>query len=181
MSDSYVGEIRALGFNFAPVNWAKCNGQLISIASNQALFSLLGTTYGGDGVTTFALPNLQTRIPLGTQQGLGLSDYELGETVGASSVTLLTAEMPAHAHTLNAGVLSPANSAQNVPAPTANSTAFFGLSGPNDAYSDATATNTSFSPQAIAVAGGSQPHENQQPYLALNYCICLYGTFPSRN
>jgi microcystin-dependent protein len=177
MTDAYVGEIRAFGFNFAPQNWAICDGRLLSVAQYQALFSVLGTTYGGNGVSTFALPNLQATTPLGMGQGPGLSNYVEGEMVGSAGVTLLVSEMPAHTHTLNAGALSPANSAQNVATPTAN-TAFFGLSGANDAYSDVTTPNTSFHPQEITATGGSQPHDNRQPYLAINFCICLNGNYP---
>jgi microcystin-dependent protein len=179
MSSPFVGEIRPFGFNFAPRNWALCNGQLIAIQQNTALFSILGTYYGGNGTTNFALPNLQAYTPLGVGQGLGLSDYVQGEILGAANVTLLTSEIPAHGHTLNCGVLTPPNTAQNVASPS--STAFFGLSGPNNTYSDVATPNTTFHPTMIGLTGGSQPHSNQQPYLAVSFCICLSGVFPSRN
>ena len=181
MSEPFVGEIRIVAFNFAPVNWAFCNGQLLPISQNTALFSILGTFYGGNGTSTFALPNLQSRVPIGTGQGAGLSDYVIGETVGTESVTLLSTQMPAHTHTLMSATLNPQNAAQNTPHP--GPTAMIGLSGPDALYTN---TASSAGPQtmastSIAIAGGSLPHENRQPVLAMNFIICMYGVFPSRN
>ena len=178
MSDPYIGEIRPFGFNFAPRNWAMCQGQLLSIAQNTALFSILGTTYGGNGTNNFGLPDLRGRVPMGMGAGPGLTQYVEGDQVGSNGVTLLSSQMPAHTHTLNAGILSTPNAAQNVATPSA--TAFFGLSGPNNTYSDTATPNTTLNSAALATVGG-QAHENQQPYLALNFCICVAGVFPARN
>jgi microcystin-dependent protein len=158
------------GCNFAPRGWALCNGQLLSIAQNTALFSLLGTTYGGNGQTTFGLPDLRGRVPIHFGQGPGLSSYVQGQTGGVESVTLIPQQIPAHNHSLacssddaNAG--SPAN---NFPAAVAN-----------PIYSNA--QNAALAANAISTVGGSQPHENRQPYQTLNFCIALQGIFPSRN
>ncbi|HEV7642881.1 MAG TPA: tail fiber protein [Pyrinomonadaceae bacterium] len=169
MSQSYIGQIQAFGFNFAPRNWAFCNGQIMSIAQNTALFSLLGTTYGGNGQTTFALPDLRGRSSMHYGQGPGLSNYTIGEQAGQEAVTLITTEMPAHTHALNAASGGKLN---NVPA--ANN---FG--GAN-IYTNA-ALDSVLDPATIGTAGGSQPHQNMQPYLVLNWCICINGIFPSRN
>lgn len=168
MANPFIGEIRMVGFNFPPQGWAFCDGQLLGIAQNTALFSLLGTTYGGDGRTTFGLPDLRGRVPLhhGGGSGPGLSPYSLGQNGGFETVTLTAAQMPSHSHSQpcssddpNAG--SPVN---NVPAAVAN-----------PVYA-----NTANSAMAVTGAvGGSQPHENRQPYLAINFCIALQGIFPS--
>ena len=174
MSDPFVAEIRIFGGNFAPKGWAMCNGQLMPISQNTALFSLLGTFYGGDGKSTFALPNLQGSVPVSQGQGPGLSQYFLGEATGSQTVTLLDSEMPGHAHSLmadplltNAKQTSPQN---NVPG---------NLSGKND-YSSTTTPNTTMSPFMASIAGGSQPHNNMMPYLTLNFIIALQGVFPQR-
>ena len=181
MGTPYMGELRIMSFNFAPKNWAMCNGQLLSIAQNQALFSLLGTTYGGNGVTTFALPDLRTRAP--AHQGDGLT---LGEVLGENAHTLTINEIPQHIHFLSVDATTAATS--NNTAPVAGNS--FGQSigkptqGPNyplNVYSTATTGLSPMAPQALAYAGGSQPHENRQPFLTLNICIALFGIFPSRN
>ncbi|HEY3762542.1 MAG TPA: tail fiber protein [Verrucomicrobiae bacterium] len=178
MSDQFVAEIRIVPFNFAPLDWAFCDGQLIAISQNTALFSLLGTTYGGDGSVNFALPNLQGAAPLHFGQGNGLSNYALGQTGGAASVTLAQAQMPAHTHSLavnNVGgdVNTPVN---NVP-----SKAHMGKT-PIDMYADVPGGNPSaMSSQAVTLAGGSQPHNNMSPYLTLNFIIALQGVFPPRS
>ncbi|MGY4396800.1 microcystin-dependent protein [Sphingomonas sp. UYAg733] len=179
MSSPFVAEIRIFGFNFAPTGWALCAGQILGISQNTALFSLLGTTYGGDGRSTFALPNFQNNAGMSRGQGPGLSDYALGEVSGVSSVTLLTSEMPAHDHVLAAATLSPINQAQNVPTPTG--AAQLGVSNPGNAYSTVAAPAVALNPQALQARGGSVPHNNMQPYLALNFCIALQGVFPARN
>lgn len=165
MSDPYIGEIRVVSFNFPPNGWAFCNGQLLPISQNQALFSLLGTNYGGDGQSTFGLPNLQGRMPIHPGNG-----YSVGQLGGAAAHTLTINEMPAHNHlaqgqsaTATTGTI-PANavwaaSAENPFAPT---------------------PNVGMSPVAIGNAGGSQPHENRPPFLVLNFIIALQGVFPSR-
>ena len=176
MSEPFIGQILIVGFNFAPRGWAFCNGQILSIAQNTALFSLLGTTYGGNGQTTFALPNLQSRVPLHFGQGPGLSGYSLGELSGTETVTLNSSQMPQHTHT-NTVAFNASNASASDTVPTGNF-----LAADNQYKSTA---NTTLNAAAVQVtiqpAGGSQPHENRQPYLALNFIIALEGIFPSRN
>lgn len=179
MSDPFIGEVKIFGFTFAPRNYALCNGAILPIAQNTALFSILGTTYGGNGQTTFALPNLGGRAAVGAGQGPGLTFRSLGETGGQATVTLTSTQIPQHNHGLNAATLTPPNPAQNVASPTTQ--AQLGLSAPNNIYIDPVAPNTSLSSNSISPAGGSAPHENTQPYLTLNYCIAVQGIFPSRN
>lgn len=176
--EPFIGQICLFGFNYAPQGWAQCNGQTLSIAQNAALFSLLGVTYGGDGVSTFALPNLQGRVALG--QGNGLSSYGMGQMGGAESVTLSVNQMPKHNHTLTgSGSAAAANTLNgNVLASSNGST-----SGEEpvtvNAYGPAGETVTAdFS--AISPMGGNQPFDVRQPYLCLNYCIALQGVWPSR-
>jgi microcystin-dependent protein len=172
--DPFVGEIRVFPFSFAPTGWALCNGQLLSISQNTALFSLLGTYYGGDGKATFALPNLQGSVPLGVGQGAGLSAYDLGGAGGAQSVTLLASEMPMHTHVLR-GSSDPAT----VRRP--GSDRALAASTDGAVYADAGAGSpTPMSPQEVATAGGDQPHNNMQPTLMFNFCIALRGVFPPR-
>jgi microcystin-dependent protein len=171
--EPFIGMIALFGFDFAPRGWAKCDGQLLPIAQNSALFSLLGTMYGGDGRTTFALPDLRGRVAIGTGQGPGLSPYQTGENGGSQSITLLSSQMPAHTHMLQA-----TNTSGNSGDPSGHILANSGATDPE--YSSA-APNTTMSPQSIGTSGGSQPVPNMQPYLALNYCIALTGIFPSRN
>ena len=175
MSDPFVAEIRMFGGNFAPRGWAFCNGQILSIAQNTALFSLLGTTYGGNGQTTFALPNLQDRSPMHQGQGPGLTDRVLGETSGSQTVTLLASEMPAHAHQPQADASA---SGQASPA---GATWGAGGRGRPPAYAANPAPAAALSPQALATIGGSQPHNNRSPYLGVSFIIALQGIFPSRN
>ena len=176
MADPFVGEIRMFGFNFAPTGWAMCNGQLMPISQNTALFSLLGTFYGGDGRTTFALPNLQGQAPVHQGQGPGLSQRFIGENSGSTNVTLLTTEMPSHTHTagcLNSGAGLLASPQNNVWAGAAGRT-------PPSLYSNA-GPNSPMSPQATSISGGGLPHNNMPPYLVLNFCIALQGVFPPRS
>ncbi len=179
MSNAFVGEIKVVGFNFAPRGYAFCNGQLMSIQQNAALFSLLGTTYGGNGTTTFALPDLRDAAPMHWGQGIGLTNRDLGEALGTPSVSLLGSEVPPHVHGLNAGVLASPNPSQNVPTP--GSTAVLGPSNPGPTYTDATTPVVAMAPQAIGPGGNGQPHENRHPLLALNFVIALQGVYPSRN
>jgi microcystin-dependent protein len=173
MSDPFVAEIRVLPFNFAPKGWANCDGQLMPISQNTALFSLLGTTYGGNGTSNFALPNLSGSFAMGAGQGAGLSLRSLGEIDGEATVSLLASEMPAHTHGLMAGITPASTSpAGNVMAPTA--------AGGGNVYHAPGPTATMAS-TAISPAGGSQPHENRQPYLALTFCIALQGIYPARS
>lgn len=170
MADPFVAEIRIFPFNFAPKGWAWCDGQLLPISQNTALFSLLGTTYGGNGTNNFALPDLQGRAPMHPGQGPGLSLHVLGETGGAETVTLHETEIPAHSHTLNTSI-RPADSLS--PAALAVGTG-------NNAYAPP-GNSTSAAPQALAPAGGGQPHNNMQPYLTFYFCIALQGVFPPRS
>ncbi|HEX3467629.1 MAG TPA: tail fiber protein [Candidatus Elarobacter sp.] len=175
MSSPFVAEIRAFPFNFAPKGWALCAGQLLPISQNTALFSLLGTYYGGDGKSNFALPNLQGNVAVHTDQYAGGGQYPLGSESGTDYVTLLTSEMPSHTHTvqcdtnaLNTTVANPQN-------------ALPGNTSPNKIYSATTTPSATMNPAMISVAGGSQPHNNMQPYLCLNFCIALQGIFPPRS
>jgi microcystin-dependent protein len=170
MTEPFLGELRLMPYTFAPQGWAFCNGQILSIAQNTALFSLLGTTYGGDGRSTFALPDLRGRVPISAGQGPGLSNYTLGEVSGTETVTLDTTQLPAHRHTVvaNSGPASTGRPDGAVPARTSA-----------NAYAvapDETAMNAGM----LGVSGGSQPHNNLQPFLVLNWCIALQGIFPSR-
>lgn len=179
MSNPYIGEIRAFGFNFAPYQWAFCNGQTVAISQNTALFSILGTTYGGNGQTTFNLPNFQDMAPMHWGSGPGLTPRVIGQTTGTPTVTLTTNEMPAHNHMIQVAEASGA-AGQNQPAPSAQ--AWLGGSAPGSAYIDTTSSlNAPFSPKGIGPDGGSQPHQNMQPILTVNFCISLYGIFPTRN
>ena len=173
MADPFVAEIRIFPFNFAPRGWAFCNGQLLPLSQNTALFSLLGTTYGGDGKSTFALPNLQGNAPMHPGQGPGLSLHDLGEIGGSPTVTLLQSEMPFHSHSMNASA-DPANA--QIP----SSQVTLARSAGGSAYATNTAGLLALSNQALLPAGGSLPHNNMQPYLTLNYCIALQGVFPPR-
>ena len=173
--DPFVAEIRIFPFNFAPKGWAFCDGQLLPLSQNTALFSLLGTTYGGDGQSNFALPNMQGNVPMHPGQGPGLSLHDLGETGGSETVTLLESEIPAHAHSLKA---SATNSSK--PNPAGNSLARVAANG-TPYVAPAGAPLTPFAPTALAPAGGGQPHNNLQPYLTLNFCIALQGVFPPRS
>jgi len=172
MSQPFLGEIRIFGFNFAPRGWAFCNGQIMSIAQNTALFSLLGTTYGGNGQTTFALPNLQSRVPLHFGQGPGLSSYSLGEVLGTENVTLNQTQMPMHNHIVSAF------GSDGTSGKVAGK--FLSNSGTINLYNP-TSDGTTMAPQVIGNAGGNQPFPILPPLLALNFCIALQGIFPSRN
>lgn len=177
--EGYIAEIRLFAGNFAPRNWAFCQGQIMAISQNTALFSLLGTTYGGNGQTTFALPDLRGRVAVGTGQGPGLPSVQLGEMSGEPTHTLIITEMPAHNHAINGSASGLANTAN----PSGNSLGIGALasnSSPVNMYNNA-APNATLNLQTCGIAGGSQPHNNMQPYLGMNYIICLFGIFPSRN
>jgi microcystin-dependent protein len=176
MSEPFIGEIRMFAGNFAPRGWSLCQGQLLSIAQNTALFSILGTTYGGNGQTTFALPDLRGRAPMNPGQGPGLSPRTLGEQGGTETVTLLANQMPAHNHMLAASgaqgdQFSPEG---HVPAVLVDAN----TQQPANQYG--ASPNTTMNPASISVAGGSQPHQNMSPFLCVNFIIALEGIFPSR-
>jgi microcystin-dependent protein len=173
VSNPFLAEVRIVGFNFPPTGWAYCNGQLMPISQNTALFSLLGTYYGGDGKSTFALPNMQGNACVGQGQGPGLSQYFLGQESGEQFVTLIQSEMPIHNHgvTVNIGLATLGTGATN--------TTFSRASG-GFAYKKGT-PNVALDPATLSVAGASLPHNNMMPYLTLNYVIALQGVFPARN
>jgi microcystin-dependent protein len=171
MSQPFVAEIRMFGFNFAPRGWALCNGQILPISQNTALFSLLGTMYGGDGRSNFGLPDMQGSFPVSQGQSSFGTQYFPGQTNGEPNHTLISTEIPAHGHTLQAPAnITPAQSASNN---------FLGAS-PAKPFDTGT-PNVVLAPDATSVAGSSFPHENMPPYLALNFCIALQGIFPARN
>ena len=175
MTEPYLGEIQLFAFNFAPVGWALCNGATLQIRQFNALFSLIGTAYGGDGKTTFNLPNLTARAPCSQGTGPGLSSRTIGETFGENGVALTTSTIPSHTHSLN--VFNQPDTAKRNPSPVAN----YALIPPENVnpFVNGITPNTSFAPITVGVTGGGQPHENRQPYLALNYCIALQGAFPN--
>jgi microcystin-dependent protein len=164
MAEPFLGEVRLMSFNFAPKGWALCNGQFLPINQNQALFSILGTTYGGNGQTTFALPDLRGRAPL--YQGQGIT---LGQKAGEEAHTLTISEMPTHNHIMSA---STTNGDQNIPSI---------LAAANNVYGPLGNPTTTLAPASISNTGGSQAHQNMQPYAVISFCIALQGIFPSRN
>jgi microcystin-dependent protein len=178
MSEPFLGQIVVFGFGWPPINYLPCDGRLMSISDNTALFNLLGTTYGGDGINTFALPNFNSRIPVGQGQGRGLQSYVIGQIMGTEQVTLTSSNMPAHNHTVsftnlpgksespNGNVAMGTNPGGGVPPFYASGTTVQGTIALNGG--------------TITPSGGSQPHENRQPYVALNYCIAIAGTYPSQ-
>jgi microcystin-dependent protein len=175
MSSPFVGQIMIFAGNFAPEGWAICEGQYLSIAENQPLFDVIGTTYGGDGTSTFALPDLRGRVPFGFGQGRGLSPYRIGQTVGAESVQLTIAQLPPHGHNVSA-VDGPGNS--NIPADNAVLSGLGGQAGSGEFQTPGYAppgNETALHPKSISMSGGSQSHDNMQPYLVLNFCIALTG------
>ena len=172
MSNPFIGEIRMFGGNFAPVNWAFCNGQLVPISQNDALFALIGTTYGGDGQNTFQLPDLRSRVPIHQGQGPGLSNNVIGQTGGVEQVTVTTPQLATHTHVAAAdGGTGTANSpAGNVWASSTGAIQF-----------TTAGSNTTMSASSVGAAGGNQPHDNMIPFLTVSFIIALYGVFPSRN
>jgi microcystin-dependent protein len=175
MSQPFVGQVISVGFGFAPTGWQLCDGSLLSISNYQALYALIGTTYGGDGVNTFAVPDLRGHAPLSIGTGLGLPPYVLGQVVGSENVTLTANQVGAHSHNLLA---SAQNGSASNPAPALalgqNAVSQVPVYGPPP-------SNTTLAPAAIGGTGGSTPHENRQPYLAVNYIISLFGVFPPRS
>jgi microcystin-dependent protein len=175
MSNQFVAEIRIFAGNFAPKGWALCNGQLMPISQNTALFSLLGTTYGGDGKSNFALPNLQGAAPLQPGQGPGLSLRDLGEVGGEPNVTLLNVEMPAHSHRPMANTT---DAQSDIPA--GNTWAPPGAGRGLNIYDSTPGTSQTLNPLALSISGGNLPHNNMPPFLTLNFIIALQGVFPPR-
>ncbi len=173
MSDPYVAEVRIFAGNFAPLGWAFCNGQLLPISQNTALFALLGTTYGGDGKTTFGLPDLRMRAPLHPGTGPGLSTYDLGQSGGVAEHSLHAAEMPTHSHALLASAAVATSTA-------ANGNMLATVNAPNPPYHDASML-APMAPGVLSSNGGSAAHENRQPFLTLSFIIALQGVFPPRN
>jgi microcystin-dependent protein len=171
MSSPFLGEVRMFGFNFPPRNWAYCNGQLLPISQNTALFALLGTQYGGNGLANFALPNLQASVVVGRGQGPGLTDRTSGEVGGSATVTLTTPEMPSHSHAVTVS---------DLPADRSNATGNV-LGVPSDPVYAGGPPTRSTSPVTAQPTGVGLPHNNLSPYLAVNFCIALQGIFPSRN
>ncbi|HTW81574.1 MAG TPA: tail fiber protein [Terracidiphilus sp.] len=178
MADQFLAEIRMFPFNFQPQGWAFCNGQLLSISQNTALFSLLGTTYGGDGRTNYALPNLQGSAPLQQGQGPGLSLYYLGQTGGQVTVTMLMSEIPLHSHPINCIDGTRVHGQAGQP----NNATLVKTSGsPPNAYTSGATQNQTMSQSMVSPVGGNLPHNNLMPYLALNFCIALQGIYPPRS
>jgi microcystin-dependent protein len=175
MSTPYLGEIRCFSFGFPPKGWALCDGQILSIAQNQALFAILGTTYGGNGTQTFALPNLQGHAPAHVGPG-----FVLGQTIGEINHTLTIPEMPAHNHTIASDIIEPGGATEHAAVPSA--TAAIGPSNPDGLYNPSAANNpVTLAASVFSSVGGSQPHPNMQPYLVLSFCVALQGVFPTRN
>ena len=171
MSTTFVGEIRMFGGNFAPQGWAFCNGQLLSIGDNDILFNLIGTTYGGDGQNTFALPDLRGRVPIHQGNGAGLQSRPMGTTGGSETVTLTLAQMPAHAHSLNASPTAASAAAGPGGVLAASTTQIYGAGTPATPMDGA----------EVTPVGGNQPHQNMAPFQAVNFIISLYGIYPSQN
>ena len=178
MAEPFVGQVCSFGFNFAPINWAFCNGQIVPIDQNTTLFQLLGTTFGGDGVTTFQLPDLRGRVPLNQGQGQSLSNYVMGQVTGSESITLTSGQIPAHIHSV---ATSNTPGTTNVP----STSVFLSDEGPGTpavtTYTPgAPATQVALAGSTISPSGSSVGHENRQPYLAVNFCIALVGIYPSQ-
>jgi microcystin-dependent protein len=171
MADPFVSEIRMFGFTFPPKGWAACDGQLMPISQNTALFALLGTYFGGNGKSNFALPELDGSVPIGQGQGQGLNEYVIGDQGGEESVTLLQAEMPAHNHSLNvSGDLASERQPQGQTFAQGDGVNFYDTQNPT----------VTLDPRALTINGSSLPHNNMQPYLTMNFCIAMQGVFPPR-
>ena len=173
MSTPYIGEIRMFGGNFAPVGWNFCDGTLLAISENDALYNLIGTTYGGNGQTTFQLPNLQGRIPIHAGTAQGLQNYVLGQVAGVETVNLITAQIPSHVHTLNAST-----DTANAPMPTPS--VLLSATGSTKPYHQ-NAGGVALNSGSVAAAGGSQPHDNLMPFVCVNYIIALVGVYPPQS
>ena len=179
MASPYIGEIRCFGFNFAPVGWAFCNGQILPISQYSALFSLLGTYYGGNGTSTFGLPNLQGQVPMHWGNGPGGFNTQIGQVQGTTNITLTQAQTPQHTHTITVQQLASGGTVESTNTPNPNN--WLSDSKPVGLWNNTPTIDSAFAAQTISSVGGSQPHDNMQPYLALNFCISLNGIFPTRN
>jgi microcystin-dependent protein len=181
MADVFIGQVMLTGFSFAPKSFAQCNGQLLPINQNQALFALLGTQFGGNGTTNFALPDLRGRTPIGYASSVDPNwqppGVQMGQVAGSESVTLLSSNLPAHTHTMNASTASGDN---RVPINRVHATSVNSVT-PASLYGPSSGSLVAQNPLSVAPAGGNQPHSNLQPYAAINFCIALAGIFPSRN
>lgn len=179
MSQPYIGEIRAFGFNFAPVNWAFCNGQPMNISDNPTLFNVIGTTYGGNGTTTFNMPNLQGQVPMHWGSLAGFNTI-IGQAQGTTQVTLTQAQTPSHSHVLSSAFLPAGGTVERTQTPSA-AVSYISDSTPSGVWSNTSpAFSSQLSGNVLSQVGGSLPHDNMQPYLAVNFCICLYGIYPSQ-
>jgi len=176
----YIGAVFAFGFNFAPSGWALCNGQSLAIQSNEALYALIGTTYGGNGTTTFNMPNLQGRVPVGTGQGPGLSNYILGQSAGSETVTLTVGNLPSHTHPVLTDTWPASSTTGPLPDPTG---AYYGVSNDGNIYQAAATAGVTLAPNTSTSSstGNGVPLNILNPYQTVNYCICLLGLFPQRN
>jgi microcystin-dependent protein len=185
MTDQFLGQVETFAFDYAPRNWLVCAGQLLPIQQYTALFSLIGTYYGGDGIRTFALPNLMSRVAVGSGQAPGLSDYVLGQVGGEETHTLLNGEMARHNHNLNADAKTPATNNTAIPATNVVLGQSIGVPPQGASFSvymyTSGSPSSTLDPNTIGIAGGSVPHPNIMPYLALNFCIAMVGIYPSRN
>jgi microcystin-dependent protein len=179
MSQPFVAEIRAFGFQFAPSQWAYCNGQPMDISQNETLYSIIGTIYGGDGVTTFNMPNLQGQVPMHWGTGISGQTTVIGQPQGVTLVTLTQAQTPQHTHTITVQEPGAGGTAQRTANPS--TTNWLSDSHPGGLWDHTPTIGPSFAGNCITQVGGSQPHDNMQPYLAINFCISLFGIYPSRN
>jgi microcystin-dependent protein len=180
MSQPFIGEIRAFGFQFAPTNWAFCNGQLLAISQFDTLFAVIGTNFGGDGSTTFAVPNLQGQVPMHWGTGPGGFNTSIGQVQGTTNVTLTQAQTPSHTHTITAQFVPAGGVVERTAIPTTVS--YLSDTNPSGNWNNTSPTfDSQLAGNTLTPVGGSQPHDNMQPYLAVNFCICLFGIFPSRN
>jgi microcystin-dependent protein len=179
MSQPYIGEIRAFGFNFAPQNWAFCNGQPMNISDNPTLFNVIGTTYGGNGTTTFNMPNLQGQVPMHWGTGPG-GNTVIGQVQGTTQVTLTQGQTPSHNHVLSSAFLPAGGTVERTQSPRP-SVSYLSDSTPSGVWSNTSPSfNSQLAGNVLSQVGGSQPHDNMQPYLAVNFCICLFGVYPSQ-
>lgn len=172
MSTPYIGEIRMFGFGRTPNNWQACDGSLLAISEYDALFALIGTIYGGDGQTTFAVPDLRGRLPIHQGQGPGLSNYVIGQRAGTETVTLLSTQMPGHTHSIQA---------TDVAGTAGSPTNSYLAAAPVSSFIPTASANATMAATSIGVSGGSQPHDNMQPFLTVQFCIALFGIFPSQS